>query len=326
LEAGTGHGSLTLHLARAIHAANSARPTIPAPPRAPKALKRESCVEQDDSVTLTQEEVEAAAVVAEKKLQEAEIAHAKSKAVWDSWKSSRHGIIHTLDISGPNSKAAQKIVRGFKNGIYYGNVDFHIGKLKDFFERRGTVASTSASTSANGSGSDEPNAIDPTAKETISADEDTAKSTPNFTPTTQPFLSHVILDLPSAHLQLPVVTPHIHVSGKVLLFVPSITQIVDAVETVKSLNLPLSLDKVLELGPGISAGREWDVKAVKIRANEKRLKLEGVDGEGDREIEVRTTTEKEYGIVCRPKVGVTVIGGGFLGVWSKMRKEGDGIV
>jgi hypothetical protein len=267
--------------------------------------------------------VSAAEEVAEKEFEEAELAHAKSAAIWDTWKSKRHGIIHTLDISGPNSKAAQKIVRGFRNGLYYGNVDFHVGELSTFFEKRSTAASTHTPGSVCVG---ESNPIQPTigVSATKEPEEEPIAPPHNSAATIQPFLSHIILDLPSAHSYLPLVTPHLHVSGKLVLFVPSITQIVDAVEIVKSLNLPLALDKVLELGPGISAGREWDVKAVKIRANEKRLKLDSVDGDVGREVEVKAA-EKEYGIVCRPKVGVTVIGGGFLGVWSKMRKE-DGVL
>jgi hypothetical protein len=322
LEAGTGHGSLTLHLARAIHAANSARPPIPSPSIPTKALRPENCLEADGSTTLSSEEVKEAEEVAEKEFQKAEVAFAESKAVWDSWKAKRHGIVHTLDISAPYSRAAQKIVRGFKNGIYYGNVDFHVGQLKDFFERRNLTASTSGSSPADESNPDETTMSESTVKDTTIPNQHAATSSPNSASTTQPFLSHIVLDLPSAHSHIPLITTYLHVSGKLLLFVPSITQIVDAVETVKSLHLPLTLDKVLELGPGISAGREWDVKAVKIRANEKRLKLDSnaEDGEDEGMVEVRR--EKEYGIVCRPKVGVTVIGGGFLGVWSKMRKEG----
>jgi tRNA (adenine57-N1/adenine58-N1)-methyltransferase len=206
---------------------------------------------------------------------------------WESWRSRRKGIIHTLDISKDYSQHAQKIVRNFKNGVYYGNVDFNVGELKDFFEQRQDGAAP------------------------------------------QSFLSHIILDLPGAHSHIPLVSPHLHVSGKLILFVPSVTQIVDAVTMIKALHLPLTLDRVIELGQGISSGREWDVKAVKIRAVEKRLKLEGVLGEdGGLEEAVgmeaeEADREKKYGIVCRPKVGARVIGGGFLGIWSKMGKDGD---
>lgn len=94
LEAGTGHGALTLHLARAIHAAN--------PPR-PKATES-----QDDD---------------------------------GAWRKTRQAVVHTLDISRDHSFHARKVVNGFRNGLYAGNVDFHIGSLDHFInaecERRG---------------------------------------------------------------------------------------------------------------------------------------------------------------------------------------------
>jgi hypothetical protein len=213
-----------------------------------------------------------------------------------------------LDISEKYSKEAQKIVRGFKNGLYFGNVDFHVGELKGFFEKRHIVADTTSTQVKNS-----------TQKSTFTDEPEPSIQTDIPTIST-PFLSHCILDMPASHEQIPNVTPHLHTNAKLILFVPSITQIVDAVEKVKELRLPLALDRVLELGGGISSGREWDVKAVKIRANEKRLKL---DTEGDdvgREVEVKS---KDWGIVCRPKVGVTVVGGGFLGVWTKIRVGGE---
>jgi tRNA (adenine57-N1/adenine58-N1)-methyltransferase len=284
LEAGTGHGSLTLHLSRAIHAANSACPPIPITvhptktdivnkPPSHQSIAPEKAKQAEQSPRAEDEEVVKP--------------FDKSIEIWESWRSRRKAIIHTVDISKDYSQHAQQIVRKFKNGMYFGNIDFHVSELRDFFEHRQNKAAP------------------------------------------QLLLSHIILDLPGAHSHIPLVSPHLHVSGKLILFVPSITQIVDAVSMIKSLHLPLTLDRVIELGQGISSGREWDVKAVKIRAVEKSLKLEGVlrENGGHEEAMGKDTEEKEaekkYGIVCRPKVGARVIGGGFLGVWSKMGKESD---
>jgi len=86
LEAGTGHGALTLHLARAINAAN------PPPP----------------STSNTQ--------------------------AYEEWRKKRQAIIHTLDVVPDHSNHAKKVVEGFRNGMYAGAVDFHVGDLGQFID------------------------------------------------------------------------------------------------------------------------------------------------------------------------------------------------
>lgn len=122
-------------------------------------------------------------------------------------------------------------------------------------------------------------------------------------------------------------------------------------------NLPLSLDTVVELGVGVSGGREWDVRVAPVRARQAQRTRnatsdvnmaeeanhsvaldngeekvdEGYDSEPngvltsppDQAEESATQRPEEdsraWAMVCRPKVGKTVIGGGFVGLWSKMR-------
>jgi hypothetical protein len=181
-ECGTGHGALTLHLARAIHAAN---PRVPIP--------------ENKSDTEVSEEIAT-------RLRKAE----------------RHAVIHTMDISEKHSRHAHEIVKGFRKGMYLNDITFHVGQPKDFFANRQEGET--------------------------------------------PFLSHAILDMPGSHEEMATVAPHLLFGGKLLLFVPSITQILDAQRTVRKHNLPLYLEKVLELGGGISGGREWSVKFVRSRA------------------------------------------------------------
>ena len=110
--------------------------------------------------------------------------------------------------------------------------------------------------------------------------------------------------------------------------------------------LPLLLDQVLELGQGISGGRQWDVRSVKPRAllrkdNTKPINVtkavqnESQNGQDQLPIVQNEPSDKEAAAVgpqaheddddfgwediCRPKVGEKVIGGGFVGVWKKMR-------
>jgi len=107
------------------------------------------------------------------------------------------------------------------------------------------------------------------------------------------------------------------------------------------------MEQCLELGPGLSGGRLWDVRVVKPRVLEKLengAKLQREDPRegasesgseplgGDLEPDQLSSPERpegqiteDYKFVCRPKVGERTQGGGFLAMWRKMKpKEGYG--
>ncbi len=44
-------------------------------------------------------------------------------------------MLHTLDVSAAHSAHAERLVRGFRRGLYAGDVDFHVGDLPAFFAR-----------------------------------------------------------------------------------------------------------------------------------------------------------------------------------------------
>jgi tRNA (adenine57-N1/adenine58-N1)-methyltransferase len=266
LEAGTGHGALTLHLSRAIHAAN---------PPAARTSHYRSAEEPEDAVYggESYSDLEASTL--------------------ELWKQQRRAIVHTLDISSKHSKHAKKIVQGFRQGMYAGNVDFHVGDVSAW------IASQRASRK-----------------------------------TEDPFLSHVFLDLPNADHHLANIGPALHVNGTLAVFNPSITQIVECVEKIRENRMPYLLDQVVELGA--STIREWDVRAVKPRATVK-LDEQSVAKAGDGEAidvvqggEVRDGELVEdlakqegdkWAMICRPKVGHQVVGGGFLGLWRRMEQN-----
>ena len=54
----------------------------------------------------------------------------------------RNAVVHTVEISDRYSKLANRFVKSFRNGIYYGDVDFHVGCVSDWirtqFEERGS--------------------------------------------------------------------------------------------------------------------------------------------------------------------------------------------
>ncbi|KAL2074231.1 hypothetical protein VTL71DRAFT_8009 [Oculimacula yallundae] len=252
-EAGTGHGALTLHLSRAIHAAN-----FPAPiPKAPSPTEDNAQVEEDN------EDKE--------------------------WRATRRAVIHTLDIHPAHSAHAKGVVKNFRKGLYFPNVDFHTGTIQDYLS--GRLAETDT-----------------------------------------PFLDHAILDLPSTHSYFEIVCKAMKPHGMLLGFCPSITQINACVLLCKKKNLPFFLEKVIEIGGSIGVGgKEWDVRLVTPRAAKKASAETRVVKDPAEEIpEDRNDTEVsgseasedtlsvESMMVCRPKVGAKVSGGGFVGVWRKI--------
>lgn len=263
LEAGTGHGALTLHLARAVHAAN--------PPR-PKPLPITQQEEPEDAVYLGESMADL------------------DQAAAGLWADNRRAIVHTLDISSKHSKHARKIVKGFRDGMYAGSCDFHVGDVSEWIAEQRAKRKTD-----------------------------------------EPFLSHVLLDLPNADHHLTSVAQALHVNGMLVVFNPSITQIVDCVTIIREQRMPYLLDKVIELGAGTI--REWDVRAVKPRAsvskakpqesveNSESVAVDSVAGQEARDSELAkglSEVEDKWATVCRPKVAQQLVGGGFLGLWRRM--------
>ena len=231
----------------------------------------------------------------------------------EEYKSQRKAVIHTLDISSHHSNHAKKVVAGFRRGLYAGDVDFHVGDLSEWIQQQLTARAESQSA-------------------------------------TNAFLSHIILDLPSSHRYIAQTASALHVDGSLIVFNPSITQITKCVEKIRNEKLSLILDRVLELGAAMTGGRQWDVRSVRPRAllrteaeKEKdpdiAMAVENNDSNGattgrgnmslniasnvmDRDEEQERTFDEHgtgWEMICRPKVGEIVTGGGFLGVWKKMR-------
>ncbi|KAE9379789.1 hypothetical protein N431DRAFT_398277, partial [Stipitochalara longipes BDJ] len=258
-EAGTGHGALTLNLARAIHGANTAAPTIP---------------EEAETVDATPDLIE------------------RRKEIYQEWKTNRRAVIHTLDCSGRHSAHAETVVKNFRHGIYYPHIDFHVASIDEYLSSR--------------------------LAETDSA----------------PFLDHAILDLLDIHYYFDIVGKALKANGTLITFCPSITQINAGVTFVRQNGLPLFLEKVVEVGGAVGVGgREWDVRPVKpralLKARVEDVKLsdgleedlaQGSEDSSPAASPSHTPASDDSGweMVCRPKVGLRIAGGGFVGVWRKM--------
>ncbi|KAF4451867.1 tRNA (adenine-N(1)-)-methyltransferase TrmI [Fusarium austroafricanum] len=230
-EAGTGMGSLTLHIARALHAAN---------PAVPPTLRNTLCTAhyKTDEFGLDLSE--------------------EDQASFDSYRSSRRAVLHTLDRNYKHSRAAHKLIRQFRRSLYFPTIDFHVGSVDEYISSR--LAETD----------------------------------------NQPFLSHAILDLPSAQDHASQVIQALHPNGLLIIFTPSISQIAEFYTWVARTCQPMRPERVIELEVSTTAdgvrdtggGKEWDVKTVVPRENPDGASVQ----------------------VMRPKVGDRISGGGFVAV------------
>ncbi|KAH0096250.1 S-adenosyl-L-methionine-dependent methyltransferase, partial [Aureobasidium melanogenum] len=192
-------------------------------------------------------------------------------------------------------KHAAKIVAGFRHGVYAGNVDFHVGDVSEWIK-----------------------------SEHVRRDSE------------EPFLTHAFLDLPATHDHLSAAASALKKDGTLIIFNPSITQILDCIQKIKRENIPLLLDQTLELGNnGSSGGKPWDLRAVKPRASSKNQPTEAgsepAQSSGSESLNESITRDPAQALkeakpedpnwtfVCRPKVGERITGGGFLGVFRKMK-------
>ena len=301
LEAGTGHGALTLYLARAIHAAN-------APQMEGKAnlgsLEGHGSTWNEPDITVDEDNHGSNTV------NKRAVGYGREERpanLYKHFKDKRRAVIHTVDISSKHSARGKKIVKGFRQGMYAGDVEFHVGDVSNWIDEQ--VLSRSSNL-----------------KE-------------------EPFLSQIILDMPSIQHHVRKAASVLHVNGSLMAFNPSISQIVAIVDVVKRQCLPLHLERVLELGPNMTGGREWDVRFVKPRDETRSGIAEVAELVNDRDkgtsadspeqgaaVKATETEEQDHEetqalgkqdtgwrMVCRPKVGQRVLAGGFLGVWKKMK-------
>lgn len=292
LEAGTGHGALTLHLARAIHAANLQLPV------------------QRDSSGLAKSNEKLSDAQSPGSIDEPIETTANTEGLGGSvspgnFVHHRQAIIHSLDNVPEHSNHARKIIQDFRRGLYSNDVDFHVGDLSEWIDKEVSLRASDSTDSAD-----------------------------------RAFLSHILLDLPGSHSYAAKVVSVLRVDGNLVVFAPSITQIVNWVDEIRKKKLPLLLDQVLELGRGISGGRQWDVRAVKPKAllragSTKALNLtnpfqsqiqESRDGQDEVTAEApQACVDEDFGweMICRPKVGEQLVGGGFIGLWKRKRERTD---
>lgn len=243
--------------------------------------------------------------------------------VVEEYKGRRKAVLHTLDNIANHSLHARKLITGFRQGIYAPSIDFHVGDIGAWLAAQSATRQSGphAPTSQNG----------------------------DFSSEVSPFLDHVLLDLPNVHCSLVSTSRALKTGGALVVFAPNVTQIQTCVELVRKERLALVMDRVLELGTGISGGREWDVRSTRPRAlkKDKKQALTSVEHDVHEAVEpldlidanpvaaenvaddpASSTSSVDaspgnegFEMICRPKVGARVVGGGFVAVWRKMRYD-----
>lgn len=118
LEAGTGAGGLTLHLARATHAANM------------KSLR--SLAKHDRHRNFGQKlpavlKNMARHIAARFFMEKAGASTSSQHSPYNHHDDERRAIIHSVDVSSKHSKAAKEMIQGFRQGMYLGDIEFHVG-------------------------------------------------------------------------------------------------------------------------------------------------------------------------------------------------------
>ncbi|KAL1887001.1 hypothetical protein Cpir12675_006764 [Ceratocystis pirilliformis] len=122
-EAGTGIGGLTLHLARAIHAAN---------PPVPAAL-RHALVRGDYKLPSVRDNSNEPLV---EDHHEMTFADPSLQAMHDEYLALRRAVVHTLDVRHSHSRYAHKMVRHFRQAQYLLDVSFHVAEIQTYLEQR----------------------------------------------------------------------------------------------------------------------------------------------------------------------------------------------
>lgn len=235
LEAGTGHGSLTLAICKAIHGANG-------PARAATAAA--TAVDPVDSVAADGRTEPTAAP--------------STNSAAEKRPDLRKAILHSIDRNATHSRTGRHNVRDFRRGMYREDVEFHVCDSPEEWlrERSGPWRDLNnySSSSSSSSGSSD------------------SSSSSTSLPTTgvdkKEFLHGAFLDLPSPFLSISAISSHLVVDAPLVVFCPSVTQIQDMVEYVRvTLDVDLTLVNTVELMPGSGGGsmREWDVRSTVVR-------------------------------------------------------------
>ena len=235
-EAGTGMGSLTLHIARALHAGNRGMTREMRDALAAADIKRRNTANADSESEASEITSEPDIATESRPLESLTLSRLDVSPElhdqFEAWQSSRRTVLHTLDRNPKHAREAYRFIRRFRRGMYLPDIDFHIGSIPDYLGPR---------LEASGG---------------------------------KPFLSRAVLDLPAAHGVAEIVVQALRPNGLLLVFNPSISQIAEVAGWSVRTGQPLRLERVSELANTTSVGsddaglndggggRTWDLRTV----------------------------------------------------------------
>ena len=120
LEAGTGHGALTLYLARAIDAGNTG---------SPRWNDAQSEGNDGEDGRLTSTDVLLGGEANAHADNDRDNAGTTAQSIYEHKHDRRRAVIHTIDVSRRLSKHARQMIKGFRQGMYRRNIKFHLGDV-----------------------------------------------------------------------------------------------------------------------------------------------------------------------------------------------------
>ncbi|KAJ5814896.1 tRNA (adenine-N(1)-)-methyltransferase [Penicillium riverlandense] len=293
LEAGTGHGSLTLHLARAIQAAN------PIPPLRPTRSQIQFLEDRprrpgEDGSDEKAADTESAAIT-------------PVQQQWDTWRAQRNAIVHTVDVSAKFSALAEKNVQGFRRGIYAGNVDFYVGHVENWIAQQtkqrtktGIVNSLTGAT-----------AMDPFLSYAILD-----------MPSAHLRIPHVAPVLKQNGL-LVVFMPSITQIGECTELIRK-QRLPFVQQRVVELGAGLTSGRLWDVRFAVKKSgadpASWGASSDAEDGGAAAEPEEELSNASDGAVDAPETPSmaEDAVLVCRPKVGVRTFGGGFVGVWRRI--------
>lgn len=126
-EAGTGAASLTLHIARALHAGN---------PSLGRRLRDAIPTAKTTAIHRPSKSDESAERVTTTTLASLDLGDPSLRDEAEAYLPTRRAILHTLDRKALHSFEAHNLVRRFRRGIYLPNIDFHTGSISSYLTPR----------------------------------------------------------------------------------------------------------------------------------------------------------------------------------------------
>ncbi|KAI9893618.1 MAG: hypothetical protein M1814_006414 [Vezdaea aestivalis] len=124
LEAGTGHGSVALHISRILQSFNTAPPLEPPlllPPPTSKVTYLKA------SIT---------SLMVKRGERHISTLSTTDQAAYREWRAGRNAILHSVEASSLHASFAERIVHGFRSGLYSGNIDFYHADVVKWVQER----------------------------------------------------------------------------------------------------------------------------------------------------------------------------------------------